>query len=331
MSSRAPVALLATALLAALAACGDGGGGERLFSPQGNQLDVYDLETDEATLLIPSDRNTVNGQACALPNGDGNFLMGEDTNQPEERMGWGIFAPDGTLVQKIPEPVSEGEKEQPEPYGCGFDGEERLFVTDVGDGSFDAKNGKLIVFFPPDYEDFCILATDLRTAGMIAIDDDGAVYVTESVPPGRVLSFAPPFPSSPGECATVEPGRSIFIEDPDVQTPIGITRAPNGNWYVSSVLIPAAVREYDTEGNFVRVIVEGEDIGNPAGLDVASDGPLYYADLGLVEQPPPDFFGPGSGRGTVRRVSFDADGNPQPPEIIASGLDYPDAVSVLPD
>jgi hypothetical protein len=111
-------------------------------------------------------------------------------------------------------------------------------------------------------------------------------------------------------------------------TPLGIARAPNGNWYVSSVFLPPAVREYDSDGRFVRTIVEGDDIGNPAGISVGSDGTLYYADLGLVQEEG-ELPGPGDGTGTVRKVEFDEDGNPQPPVILGQGLDYPDAVSVL--
>lgn len=305
---------------------------EKLYSPQDNQLDVYDLVTGDVTVLIPAERNTVNGQTCLLPDGSGSFLLGEDTGQTAERAGWGIFSPEGTLLRKIPEPLSPEEAEQPEPFGCGFDDQGRLFVTDVGTGNFGFADGKLILFFPPDYEDFCLLETTLRTAGTVAIDAEGSVYVTETVPPGRVLRFSPPFPAGPDECDTTPLNKSTFIEDPDnLQTPFGIVQAPNGNWYVSNVLLPAPVIiEYDANGNFVRIIVAADTGGTPAGLALASDGTLYYADLAIVERPPPQFFGPAGGEGTVRRVTFDEDGNPSLPEIIGSGLSFPDAVSVLP-
>lgn len=326
-----PLAVLLTIALA-LAACGGGDdeGSERLFSPQDNQLDVYDLSSGEKTVLIKQEQNMVNGQVCLLPDGSGDFLLGEDTGQPEQRMGWGIFSSKGKLVNKIPEPETPNEAEQPEPFGCGFDEEERLFVSDVGTGSFGASDGKLIVFFPPDYDEFCLLDTTLRTAGAIAIDDEGNVYVTEAVPPGKVLRFSPPFPSSADECQTTAVNKSTFIEDPELQTPLGIARAPNGNWYVSSVVIPPAIKEYDANGKLVRTIVEGAVVGNPAGIAVGANGTLYYADLGLEERPPPDFFAPADGEGTVRRVTFDVEGNPSELEIIGSGLSFPDAVSVLP-
>jgi hypothetical protein len=148
------------------------------------------------------------------------------------------------------------------------------------------------------------------------------------VPPGNVLRWAPPFPSSADECESVKPARSVFIEDSEMSTPMGIVRAPNGNWYVSSVFLPTAIREYDGNGDFVRTIVEGEDIGNPAGIALDSAGTLYYADLGLVQEPG-KLPGPGDNTGTVRKVTFGADDNPQAPAIMGDQLDYPDAVSVL--
>ncbi len=327
--------IILTALvgIAALAlACSSGGSKtvERLFSGQNNELDVYDLKTNAKTVLIPSDQNNVNGQACAVPDGSGQFIMAEDTNQTDgARQGWGFFNADGSFVRKILEPINEGEAHQPEPFGCAFDSKDRLFVTDVGDGSFDATNGKLILFFPPDYETSCVLNSEIHVAATVTIDDDGAVIVPQTVPPGEVLRFAPPFPASAEECTTVPANQSVLLKDPDVLTPFSIVKAPNGNWYLSSVFVPTAIREYDPSGAFVRTIAEGDNIGNPAGLAVASDGTIYYADLGL-EVPPGEIIpGPKAGKGTVRKITFDKNGNPQPPETIASGYDYPDAVSIL--
>lgn len=328
---RNALVIAACSSLALLAACGGDSSKtvEKLFSPQANQLDVYDLENGESTVLIPAEQNTVNGEVCLLPGGDGSFLLGEDTRQEDgERQGWGIFESDGTFVRKILEPETPNEPDQIEPFGCAFDSEGRLFVSDVGSGSFDASDGKLVVYFPPDYDASCILDGGLRTAGAVVIDETERVYVTESVPQGKVLRFTAPFPESAGQCETVAVNKSAFIEDADMQTPIGIVRAPNGNWYVSSVFIPTAIREYDSDGRFVRTIAEGDDIGTPAGLAVDSEGALYYADLGIVAREG-ELPGPGPGKGTVRKITFHADGNPSAPQIIGQGLDYPDAVAVL--
>ncbi len=268
-------------------ACGDSGdnGGatvEKLFGAQANELNVYELTTGEHTVLIPADQNTVNGQICAVPDTDGHFLMGEDTRQDEgERQGWGEFDANGKLVAKYLEPISANEPDQIEPYGCVFDAEGRLFTSDIGDTGFDSTNGKLILFFPPDYETSCILASDIRVAGALAVDDDGSVLLAESVPPGRVQRFSAPFPKDDNECDSVHPTKATFIEDPEMGTPLGIARARNGNWYVSSVFVPPTIREYTPQGTFVRTIIEGADIGNPAGIAVDSNGTLYYADLAI--------------------------------------------------
>ena len=326
--------LLSSALLGLAAltlACGDDSGGttvEKLFGAQWNELKVYDLGTGEHTVLIPATQNTVNGQICAVPDTDGHFLMGEDTGQEDGvRQGWGEFDASGKLVNKLLEPETDNEPEQIEPYGCAFDADDRLFTSDIGDTNFDSKNGKLMVFFPPEYETSCVLASDIRVAGQLALDDDGSILVTESVPPGRVQRFSPPFPNDESQCDSVQPTKATFIEDPDMGTPLGITRARNGNWYVSSVFVPPTIREYTTEGTFVRIIIEGADIGNPAGIAVDSNGTLYYADLAIVNNN--GDIGPESGKGTVRKVTFDTAGNPQTPVVLGSGFAYPDAVAVL--
>lgn len=319
------------ALVALAGACSDSGGTtvEKLFSPQNNELDVYDLKTDAKTVLIPNTVKNVNGQACSVPGTDGQFIIAEDIGQSTgARQGWMFFEADGTPGRKILEPVTEGEKETIEPYGCVFDTDKRLFVTDVGNEDFTGGNGKLIVFFPPDYEKYCLLTNTLTVALTVALDDDGSVLVAQAVPPGQILRFSPPFPKDETECDTAPVNQSVFIQDPDLQTPSGIARAPNGNWYVSSVFLPTGINEYDHDGKLVRKIISGDDIGNPQGVAVASDGTIYYADLGLVTEPG-KLPGPGDGTGTVRKVTFDAAGNPQDPVILAGGFDYPDAVSIL--
>jgi hypothetical protein len=58
---------------------------------------------------------------------------------------------------------------------------------------------------------------------------------------------------------------------------------------------------------------------------VTSTGPLA-ADIGLVVDS--GGVGPGFRTGSVRRVRF-VDGQPQPPELMDSGLDFPDGIGIL--
>ena len=84
---------------------------------------------------------------------------------------------------------------------------------------------------------------------------------------------------------------------------------------------------------FVRTVLEppGPSVfpiptGNPLGIGLASDGTIYFADIGLVGGS--GGIGPGNRTGTVRRIRF-VDGAPQPPEIMDSGLDFPDGIGIL--
>jgi hypothetical protein len=317
-------------------ACGGGGSSgsktvEKLFSTQAEELDVYDLQTGAKTVLIGAD-GWVNGQICQVPDGSGDLLMAEDKDEEKGvRSGWSIFAKDGTFKRKLTEPRSAtNESPTLDPAGCAFDRDKRLFTADVGAEDFNASSGKLILFFPPDYNTSCILNDTLRTAGSVAADaDDGSVLVSEAVPPGDVLRFSPPFPKSADDCGKTLPEKSTFIKDPDFGTPRGIVRAGNGNWYVSSVFIPTGINEYDKSGTFVRKIASGQDIGNPEGLALASDGTIYYADLGLIQTQDRPLPHPGPSMGTVRKVTFNAQGDPQQPVIIGSKLGFPDGVAVL--
>lgn len=360
-----------------LALPGDTGGiSSRLFSPQGNQLDLYRLDQEPPRWkpFIPSAANggrDLNGQVCPLPGGR-HILLGEDSGQAEGvPQGWGVF--DLGSRRQVGKLIAEyGSTEQPEPYGCTIEtgpsgGVQRIFATQVGTGSFESGDGQLIVFFAssPSLDatlgrseevcpqgdcsgldardsDWCVIDDDVRTAGGVALGSDGSVYVAESSPsgpaPGRVLRYAPPFPTSSGDCFEVEP--ETFIQDPRAATPGAIVAArdeegePTGHWYVSSVIFPSVVNEYDEDGGFVRTVLPPGH-GTPFGLAVDARGTLYVADLGITFDPTripenPDRLGldTGEGEGSVLRVRFQ-DGVPLPPEVLKEGLDFPDGLGIV--
>jgi len=337
-----------------------------LYSPEGNRLRRYDIDTIDAPPLVedilierasldPNGRD-INGQVCVLPDGSGCFIAGEDTGQPTPPAGWGVFDPDGTQVGKLTATYPAGFAD---PVGCGFDAQGRLFTTELGD--LGSANGQLIVWFPPfdvfpgppglypatndASTNFCKIATNVDTGTGVAVDEQGRVYVASALT-GRVLRYLPPFPTAPdaaGGCGSTDVLGSpmadtvtveTFIQDPsNVATPAGIVRAHNGNWFVSSVF-NGVIGEYYPDGTFVRRVLAppaGEtelplSTGHPQGLAVDCEGSLYYTDMNLVLS---GGIGPGPD-GKVYRISFDAAGDPLAPVLVKAGLNFPDGLGILP-
>ena len=118
-----------------------------------------------------------------------------------------------------------------------------------------------------------------------------------------------------------------------MSTPVAVMGSPDGTFFVSGV-ITGVIAEYDADGAFMRTVLEppaGEQLGaepystgTPFGLGFGPDGSLYYADLGIVIG---DGIGPGPETGTVRRIRF-TDGEPDAPETLDEGLDYPDGIGI---
>jgi hypothetical protein len=336
-----------------------------LYSAEGNRLRRFDVGSILMPPLVedvlieraasdPEGRD-VNGQICPFPDGSGRFVAGEDTGQPHPPAGWGVFAADGLQIGKLTATyLTDG----PEPFGCAFDREGRLFTSEVGNQASGDSNGQVILWFPP-YDrfpgppgaypatdepstHFCKLAVDVGTAGSVAIDAQGRVYVA-SARGGGVLRFSPPFPAGPdaaGGCGAVDATgaplaagvqREVFAP---VLTASGIAAAPNGHWFFASVLT-GTIGEFDTAGTLVRSVLApppGQTTlplptGHPQGIAVDCRGNLYYADLALRASA--GGIGPGP-NGTVRRIGFDVCGVPEPPVVVRDGLAFPDGLGVLP-
>jgi hypothetical protein len=125
-----------------------------LYFAEGNRLRRIDLRSVdepqlmEDTLIDRADSGPrgrdVNGIVCHVPGGNGAFVMGEDSGQPSPPAGWGVFDRDGNQIGKL---TSTYYTEQPEPFGCAFDADGRLFTTEVGD-RVGNLNGQLILWFP---------------------------------------------------------------------------------------------------------------------------------------------------------------------------------------
>lgn len=281
--------------------------------------------------------------------------------------GWGIFKLEGKKVGKLSATQvgklrttfatsdNEGERlpyeSNPENYGCGLLSDGRVVTSDVGNQyPLTPSNGQLIVWFPDPVAGFdsydiahCKVDTGIPTAGGIYVDPQDNVYVASNRPsapvPDRLGGIyrynGENLPTSPADCeakAAATTAEPFILAKPGLEllTPSAIVPSGKGTYYVSSVF-DGRIAEYDENGGFIRLVLEAApglppyDTGTPYGIGVDPDGTLYYADLGVVAGPPP---GPGDRNGTVRRIRF-VDGEPQPPEVMDEGLEFPDGIGVL--
>jgi hypothetical protein len=279
---------------------------------------------------------------CSLTDRANPFFIGMDPD------GWAVFKRNGKWAKRhihtawpgfSTTPLGTSPPDPPQgnrdPQGCVFDGQGNLFGNDVGTGDpsdMDPNHrGSLLVFFPGPrrrYDTYCFLDKSLAQAGMPAMDEAGNVYLAETGM-GHVWKYSPPFPSSAADCnnpehlVTTAPTKALFpAAEP---TPASIVRVPGtDHWYIDSVLLPAPggeINEYDANGVLVRSIVPPGMALNPIGMDVGSDGTLYYAELNLN----PDT---STGCGRVSMVRF-VGGMPQAPEVLGKNLSFPDGVTVV--
>ena len=343
---------------------------ELLYVSEGNRLRRLDIDTiDRGPLLEeivfenasrdPERGRDINGTVCAVPGEDGLLIAGEDTGQPHPPAGWGVLSASGDQLGKL---TATAFAEQAEPYGCAFDSHGRLFTSEVGRQGFFFGSGQLIAWFAPyvgfpgapgaypasdaTSTNYCKLATDLGTAGGVAIDAQDRVYVAAAS--GReILRFSPPFPSAPdaaGGCGARDALGSPLAEpvqrerfagarwSAGLVTYAALAFAANGNLYASSVAT-GRIGEFDAQGNFVRLVLDPGNLlppyrtGYPMGLAVDAAGTLYYADLDLTL----GLFSVGTGDdGKLWRIRFDAQGKPRPPELVVRGLRFPDGLGILP-
>jgi hypothetical protein len=307
----------------------------------------------------------INAQICFFPGskrgGTRWFIAGEDTGQPNPPQGWGIFELRGHQIGKLHArkigkltPTYQGSLDNAENYGCGFLKDGRVVTTDVGNQASGTGDGQLIVWFPPfESRDvkYCKVNVTLTTGqGMLV--DKGSVYVAQARGDNAGISRykitdLPTSNTASGGCdgkdATGAPmatnvKSTIFIAPSKANTlatPNAIAKGPNGHLFVTSVF-NGVIAEFTADGKFIRDILKppaGEVLGEkpfstgtPLGVGVAPDGSVFFADIGIVATK--DGIGPGRGTGHVRRIAFDAAGNPKAPEIMDSDLAFPDGIGI---
>lgn len=273
----------------------------------------------------------------------------------------GDFA--ATQIGKLT-PTYQGSLDNAENYGCGLLSDGRMVTTDVGNQAGGPADGQLIVWFPPfdTYDvEYCKLDVAIGTAQSVLIDDEDNIYVASSLgrtaeEPSGVYRYSGPLPTGPTPddgCDTTDSTgapmasgvtKELFIptsNDTGLFSPAGLAWALDGGIFVSSVA-NGVINEYDADGTYRRTILappEGESMdedsfstGTPLGIGVGPDGTLYFADIGVVRTENDDgsaSMGPGNGNGRLQRITFSADGEPSAPEVMDTGLAFPDGIGIF--
>ena len=147
---------------------------------------------------------------------------------------------------------------------------------------------------------FCKLATDLGTAGRVAADAQGRIYVAESSGL-RIDRFSPPFPTGPnaaGGCGRRRRDRraarrlrcSARCSRPRPQGMLDVLRVSRSRRTATSTrraCSPAGSPSTTSTGTSCGCSSRRRDTsppiptGNPQGIAVGADGTVYYADLDL--------------------------------------------------
>jgi hypothetical protein len=316
----------------------------------------------------------VNGQVCVFVHDGTTYLVaGEDTDQPEIPAGWGVFVLTGSgvgdlAIERVARlvPTYQPTEDGPDTYGCGVLSDGRILTTDIGNTALGAANGQLSMFYGPYDPDparddetlpFCKLDGKVATGQAIAVTPDDRVYLNSPRPSddpeataGGVFEYPGPFPTAPdagGGCGrtddlgspladSITKRRVLSAGENDLVSPSGLARAPDGHWFVASV-INGVINEYDDQWTYVRTVLRppaGEELGEqslstgtPLGLAVDPDGNLFYADIGIVMRPGRTP-GPGPREGSIRRITFAADRTPGAPEVLAENLQFPDGLGI---
>lgn len=293
--------ILALSVVVASAAVGQA---QLLYSPEGNRLRRYDIDSikqgalQQDILVDTADSGTangrdVNGQVCEIPASGGGFVLGEDSGQPDVPPGWGVFSADGNQIGKLT--ATYFVQPQGDPFGCVFDSSGRLFTSEIGNSASGPATGQLIVWFPPfdrypgapdTYPNaeasthFCKLAVDIGTATGLAIDEQSRIYVATargggSASAAGILRFSPPFPTgadAAGGCGRVDGLGSPLADRVDVELFIADANVPTPTGiaratngnWYVSSVLNGVIAEFDQDGTFLRRVLSPPRPGIPS-------------------------------------------------------------------
>ena len=371
-----------------------------VYWDQNEEEDFFVDPAGPIGLLIPP--WDPNGQMAILPGPSGSFVVGYNPTLPSQNnpgslmpakdppvglaeydklgnfTGRTIFVPGpyalpgSTVGGDIPPDQSSGnEFNNNATYtGVVFDPRGNLFAVDIGTAQGQIPppdNGRLIEWFPPNYDTYCILfgptqggvgdhhvdgIGGLRDPGILAADKQGNIYVPEpgATDPatgqapgfGRVLKFiASSFPTRAADCPpptnmpTTPVRFEVFIQgDPQNQPfPSAIARDPQCNcWAVSSVFGAPAVAWYNDDGS-PHVGKGPVPAGNfnPFGIAFIPAGDLYLVDIHIqCTGGGPE--NPGASCGPQEDAGqilrvTFTSGFPSAPVTIAGGLNFPVSVT----
>ena len=341
--------------------------GELLYVNEGNRLRRFDVDTigtgawprtcSSSGRGGPRPGATSTARSARCPDGPGGSSPARTPANRRRRRAGASSTPTARRSASSPRPTTWP---GPSRHGCEFAPDGTLFTCEVGFQGFGTAQRPADPVVPalrpvprparrvPGHQrhstNFCKLATDLGTAGAVAVDPQGRVYVAQSS--GLSIErFSPPFPTGTRRGRRLRrhrrhrraarrhgPARGRSRPGDGMLTFSGLAFAPNGNIYAASVFT-GRIAEYDPDGNLVRLLLAPPTTlppiptGTPQGIAVGGDGTIYYADLDLVGTLPD--VGPGP-NGKVWRIRFDADGDPLPPDIVREGLAFPDGVALFP-
>lgn len=329
---------------------------DRAGDPDGYDINgqVCVFEQEGTTYLVAGEDT----EQPEVPPGWGVFVL---TNVASAERGVGLHLERVARLVPTFQPTDDG----PDTYGCGVLDDGRVLVTDIGNTALGAANGQLTMFFPPFDLDpsktdeaipFCKIDERLATGQAIAVTDDDRVFLNSPRPSddpdataSGVFEYPGPFPTAPdaaGGCGrtddlgsplvdSITKRRMLAAGENELVSPSGLAEAPNGHWFVASV-INGVINEYDADWTFVRTVLRpppGEELGDdsfstgtPLGLAVGVDGTLFYADIGIVAREG-NTPGPGRLTGSINRITF-VGGTPSPPETIAANLQFPDGLGL---